>query len=631
MKRRLLLCLPIASLLLGLVGGSMARRVAMPSSVDASLERSVPGKIDLQDERSVTGSLSEQFRVLEEVHHSLSRSSVFQKLLEAEASELAALIEATHPFMSTENLHQSSFLKILAYSRLAELDAELAWTLALEERNLELAIRIVLSVMIENESGELIAGRISALQTGGAESGSMRDLVELVVHENPIKAIEVLKYLPKGISRDHYARSLFLVLAEQDANKAITMLDVIPDSWRREAVLGLLERVRENDPRAMMRVLGKLPVHELSDALWFLNPLEFSASYTRQIEDLMNGLPESDARSALIGDRFISKLERDPNEAVGWLNEMTTSIDPRLYSKLLEASHKYPRILADYFKEMPMDLISRAGLAHIINQWIDADKEAASDWMATLSADQREWIEPQLAYQTAREKKGRTFEERITALSKIDDSRKRFSAFENIAQSLKEDAQEKLDKMPAGSELREEFEMYLSFQKHRNVRERQNTLTEIESPRLRQKWTAWTADQMSRFPSDAIAWLGEQPESFYDQEAWVVDRIAQIWSREDPHATSHWIANLPESQGKDRAIVRLATETKAWDPEIALAWTASIGDPSLREWESARIVRTWARLDPLEAHRVLAEITGLSRNQRQRIADALGLSPEARP
>ncbi len=631
MKRRLLICLPMASLLLGVVGGLMVQRPVARSHTDVvPAEPSIAEMANPKSAELETGTLPEAFHSLGVRQHSLTESSIFTTLLDADASDLIDLIESTQPAFADERYQRGSLISILAFARLTELDAEAAWTLALEEPGVENALALVFDYMLQREATPFIAERMSTLPEGGRPGRQLADFIERGIETNPVKTIEILKHLPDRIDSSAHAKSLFITLTEQDAGKAIATLETIPPAWRSEAIGGALSVLIDSEPLVAIDLLTNLSAEEQDEALQFLSFSDLTAAQERAVFDLMERLPHGHAKSSLTGDLVASKLQANAHEAVAWMSERITSLDKRLFQRLISISKEHPEAVAKFFNGMPRDQTIQVGLASAVNQWLATDKDAATDWMATISEEKRQWLDQQRAYQIAVDSSDHTAEDRITALTRINDSRQRITALRQVGRFL-EGNEEKLNEIDINDGLREELELYLTFRSSRNFQANKDRLAEIDDLQLQQKWAAWTADQMLQDPSATASWLGDQPHDFYENESWVVDRIASEWATEDPHAASQWIANLPESAGKDQAIARLAASTRAWDPETALAWTATISDPSVRGRESTLILNTWAKLDPSHANRVLAEISGFTTEEKQQLALQAGLTIDVRP
>ena len=295
----------------------------------------------------------------------------------------------------------------------------------------------------------------------------------------------------------------------------------------------------------------------------------------------------------------------------------------------------HPDVLAKLFSKMPAEM-ARSAVPYMVSRWTEDDPAAADLWVADLPGGLRQHVEQDRSYRLAVLGSEAEVTARVAALAQIDDSRKRNRALRKLGSHLHglDEADQVLANILDAS-LQAELRLAMEVEDRsqgRGADEKMKTyLTELQDPALRSQWTAWTAERMERDPEEAARWLGEQPQDFYDQQSWLLQSLGRAWSRKDPEAASAWIASLPASAGKDQAIQQLVYGTTAWEPEAALAWTAVISQPGMRELEASRVLRQWSRFDVAAAQEALTAVAGFSDEERRRIGAAANFGRGAAP
>lgn len=97
-------------------------------------------------------------------------------------------------------------------------------------------------------------------------------------------------------------------------------------------------------------------------------------------------------------------------------------------------------------------------------------------------------------------------------------------------------------------------------------------------------------------PQAATQWLNSL--SAEDQFT-AMPKMMTAWMQSDPMSASQWLAQYPSGSAKDQSILAMTQSTVlARDPEAALAWSASIEDPQLRQEALHATASHWQRIDP---------------------------------
>ncbi|MFN0127161.1 MAG: hypothetical protein ACKV19_10815 [Verrucomicrobiales bacterium] len=100
-------------------------------------------------------------------------------------------------------------------------------------------------------------------------------------------------------------------------------------------------------------------------------------------------------------------------------------------------------------------------------------------------------------------------------------------------------------------------------------------------------------------PTQGIDWLLPQPESREKNMALGAQMIN--WVGQDPEAASAWLRARPAGEERDSLVRSFTHVALAVDPPMALEWSATIGDPKIRDVALERNYLTWAREDPESA------------------------------
>ena len=94
---------------------------------------------------------------------------------------------------------------------------------------------------------------------------------------------------------------------------------------------------------------------------------------------------------------------------------------------------------------------------------------------------------------------------------------------------------------------------------------------------------------------EAIVWASQHATDGPARKA--LGKVTGRWANVDPRAASEYLAELPDSAGKDAAVDGFAKRLAVEDPESAALWATTIQDERLRAKALGRIATSWAAID----------------------------------
>ena len=97
-------------------------------------------------------------------------------------------------------------------------------------------------------------------------------------------------------------------------------------------------------------------------------------------------------------------------------------------------------------------------------------------------------------------------------------------------------------------------------------------------------------------PVRATEFLGNLSEGPLLSEAY--ERIMRSWTKTDEFAAAKWLAELPPSESKDKAVRMFSDQLVSIDPERAVQWASSINDPNRRAKHVENLLSKWRAADP---------------------------------
>lgn len=101
-------------------------------------------------------------------------------------------------------------------------------------------------------------------------------------------------------------------------------------------------------------------------------------------------------------------------------------------------------------------------------------------------------------------------------------------------------------------------------------------------------------------PQETAAWVNGLTDP--EEQSGAAGALVSSWASRDLNAAAQWVRSLPSGTTRDAAVRALLDGTTfRQDPGLALRWTDSIHDPSLRREIAGSIVSRWEVLDPPRA------------------------------
>lgn len=101
-------------------------------------------------------------------------------------------------------------------------------------------------------------------------------------------------------------------------------------------------------------------------------------------------------------------------------------------------------------------------------------------------------------------------------------------------------------------------------------------------------------------PQETAAWVSGLTDP--EEQSGAAGALVSSWASRDLNSAAQWVRSLPAGTTRDAAVRALLDATTfRQDPGLALRWTDSIHDPSLRRELAGSIVSRWEILDPSRA------------------------------
>lgn len=97
----------------------------------------------------------------------------------------------------------------------------------------------------------------------------------------------------------------------------------------------------------------------------------------------------------------------------------------------------------------------------------------------------------------------------------------------------------------------------------------------------------------------AAQWAATLPPSSVRAGIW--KEIVNDWADGDADATGTWLGGLPPGRDHDEAVGAYLPKVEPTEPEKALAWVSTVGDPGLRAEQMQSVLSRWVRRDAVAA------------------------------
>lgn len=116
-----------------------------------------------------------------------------------------------------------------------------------------------------------------------------------------------------------------------------------------------------------------------------------------------------------------------------------------------------------------------------------------------------------------------------------------------------------------------------------------------------------------------------------EERTMALDNALPQWMRREPMAAAEWLGRFDATNELDSGIeaAALNPELVQGRPLVALAWAASIADPTLRANTLRLLVEDWAPRDPEGVREFIVSTPGLPLTDRSALLEALNSPPDA--
>lgn len=128
-----------------------------------------------------------------------------------------------------------------------------------------------------------------------------------------------------------------------------------------------------------------------------------------------------------------------------------------------------------------------------------------------------------------------------------------------------------------------------------------------------------TQNWSQRDRGDAVDWAAGLTNP--DEQAAAYQSISSDWMQEDSYKASEWISKLAAGKPRDAAVVSMAQQIAATDPDLSWKWSLTMTDPELRAQALGNTFQAWTGKDAAAAQSALSD-PGLSEADRAAIITA---------
>ena len=73
------------------------------------------------------------------------------------------------------------------------------------------------------------------------------------------------------------------------------------------------------------------------------------------------------------------------------------------------------------------------------------------------------------------------------------------------------------------------------------------------------------------------------------------ETLMKSWAREDPNAAALWLADFPEGQSRQAAVVKFVDSAANLEPELAWTFALTLTDPQSQKNALEKSARQWLR------------------------------------
>ena len=386
--------------------------------------------------------------------------------------------------------------------------------------------------------------RLSDLAFSGSQEDAAFSLgmIQLAGHVSDMKAMaHFFNNVQDPRELRDLAESVFEQLAQRDPLGALEAANYLKnESFQRLAQRVIMKSWAGEDPEAALAYIGKLPSDESTDTSWI-----YYAAF--------DGIAKHDPRNAMLHVDRLQLEDRQIDQLVTdyWINQ--NSEEAIAWIKALEESPRQIRLLEEAADSLAVKQPSKAlAIALSIPTTKSAPFLPAQELLYDLAA---------LPFPGSADK----------------------------AAGL-------LSELPLELQT-EEFASRLATHAILGSPDRGIEIAEELPEALRQGYWKGVVTQIGwKDPVKATEFLGNLEEGPLLAEAY--ETIMRAWTKTDEFEAAKWLAELPPSDSKDKAVRMFSDQLISIDPERAVQWASSINDPNRRRKHVENLLSKWRAADP---------------------------------
>ncbi len=410
----------------------------------------------------------------------------------------------------------------------------------------------------------------------------------------------------KGASRD--APGLYDVMrvwaASDPAAARQWALGAKDRQARQFGVNAITSVLAEHDPQAALSFLEELPPTE--NKTFYIYGLFYSLSRNNpaQAAKLAPQLASRNLRQTAVGQVASAWAEREPEQALGWFLQNTSSQTNGQWSseQILGSIMKSwvraaPEEAAAFATELPPGASRSAIISSLGASWGAVNPEAAAAWLQTL---------PKSAESI------RAFGELIGSWTKSDPARAGAFLIAQPADRMRDDLLQTLggvwtNENPAAAlawarqHSDPAIERFVAAEAlgamaAKDLPNADSYLAQLKTPAAVTAAISGVVNKlMDRDSETAARWVMQRPETQPIGRA--IEWPVQSWADENPEAVGTWLNEQPASTRKDAAVSAYAGQLAQKDGEAAALWANTITDAGARRTRVKSVVGTWAKKD----------------------------------
>jgi len=551
-----------------------------------------------------------------------------------ELDPLSALAIARSPQLANESGYETSVW--LAWGRL-DFDAALESAINGNATQKSLAAQALYRSLrgIDTAKYALIKSRLGLVPDRNARGQNLYALAD----ESPVAAIHYIESLRSADEQQMQFRWLayhlhrtgraadmdYAVLIQSEANRRIfeqavttyraktepeiVIREALAAGWDPEAqsqIYGALSQLAKQDPERALRMLDELPddTHRAN-----IESVVAAALATSDPQKALNWVRGrgGDSEHELYQSVVLQIAQRDPQLA---LTEARSMEDPvardRMLASIISVTARLDPAQAKAIYEIIEDPSLRSSaVADVVVALARTDVSAAGDFILTLTGDEQHNALRRIGHELVE----KNLDGAMQLLGKVPDENagvlRRQVAQQLSSQRNFAEAQTFISRFRGSEDYSQLQIAILAPLAASDPVQAMNMSGDIEDPTIRDRFRASViGQQAAQDPQRAVRWLGMIDSESGRSDA--IRQVAQHWMATDPTAANAWVQSLP--RGADRDAVIAATMYRHRNsPEEARRVIESIDNPNMRRRALISHLQSLARSNPAAARRLLDE------------------------